>query len=184
MKGPAAGQQDRETEAHRPVRTGGSGGQDRETDNYGPERTGGSAGQDGETDAHGGGEQNHQRPRETRVQIVVTWVSGLLLLAVVGYLVWEGTRPFTPAGFSAVIEEVRELEESYFVRLEVSNEGGQSVQGLAVVLELREGGEVVETAEGILDWLPESSSRELVLIVERDPRLFPPEVTFESYQIP
>ena len=123
-------------------------------------------------------------PRESWLQIAVTWVSGLLLLTVAIYLVWEGTRPFTPASFSADVREVREFEGSHFVRLEVSNVGGQSVQGLGVVLELRRGEEVVERASGVLDWLPEGSSRQLVLIVERDPQQFTPVVTYDAYQVP
>ncbi|HEX7004099.1 MAG TPA: hypothetical protein VF168_07920 [Trueperaceae bacterium] len=128
--------------------------------------------------------RNDERPRETRLQIVVTWISSILLLSIVGYLVWEGTRPFTPAAFTARVAEIRQHADDYFVRLEVSNVGGQSVQGLTVVLELLDGETIVETAEGVLDWLPEDSTRDLVLILQHDPRSLSPDVSYDSYRIP
>lgn len=114
----------------------------------------------------------------------MTWASGLLLLAIVGYLVWEGTRPYTPASFQASVEEVRQLDGHYSVRLKVRNVGGQSVQGLAVVLELIGEGEPVESVSSVFDWLPEGSSRELVLIVENDPARYRTVVRFEGYLVP
>ena len=125
-----------------------------------------------------------EQPKETWLQIVVTGISGLLILSIVGYLVWEGTRPFTPAEFQATVEEARAVGDRYHVRLRVTNTGGQSVASLEVVLELWEGDEVVESAAAVLDWVPERSSRDLVLIVPEDPGDYTPVVRYRGYQIP
>ena len=129
-----------------------------------------------------GGER--EQPKETWLQIVVTWISGLLILSIVGYLVWEGTRPFAPAEFQATVEEARPVGDRYHVRLRVTNTGRQSVASLEVVLELREDDEVVESAAAVLDWLPERSSRDLVLIVPRNPSDYTAVVRYRGYQIP
>jgi uncharacterized protein (TIGR02588 family) len=118
------------------------------------------------------------------MQIVVSWFSGLLLLSVAGYLVWEGTRTQLPAEFSAALGPVRESGERFYLPLRISNYGGESVQGLAVSLELRDGGSIVERVTTTVDWLPEGSSRRVVLILDEDPRRFRPVVGFEGYQLP
>lgn len=143
--------------------------------------------QQGSSNSSGEGAANRPErtsPRESRLQIAVTWASGLLLLAIVGYLVWEGTRPYTPASFRASVEQVRQVDGRYFVRLEVKNVGGQSVQGLGVRLELIGDGQPVEDVSSIVDWLPEGSSRELVLILENDPARYQTVVRFEGYLVP
>jgi uncharacterized protein (TIGR02588 family) len=118
------------------------------------------------------------------MQIVVSWFSGLLLLCVAGYLVWEGTRPHVPPEFSATQGEVWVSGERFYLPVEIRNSGGESVQGLAVSLELLDGATVVERATTTLDWLPEGSSRRVVLILDQDPRRFRPVVGFEGYQLP
>jgi uncharacterized protein (TIGR02588 family) len=118
------------------------------------------------------------------MQIVVSWLSGLLLLGAAGYLVWEGTRPHVPPEFAAKLGEVRESGERFYLPLVIRNTGSESVQGLAVSLELRDAERVVERATTTVDWLPEGSSRRVVLILDEDPRAFRPVVGFEGYQVP
>jgi uncharacterized protein (TIGR02588 family) len=129
-------------------------------------------------------EDRAARPRESTMQIVVSWFSGLLLLCVAGFLVWEGTRPQVPAEFAATLGEVRESGDRFYLPLEIRNMGSESVQGLAVSLELRDGERVVERATATVDWLPEGSSRHVVLILDEDPRSFRRVVGFEGYQLP
>ncbi|MEX2536655.1 MAG: hypothetical protein WD273_13750 [Trueperaceae bacterium] len=124
------------------------------------------------------------RAQESSIQILVTWLSGLLLLTIVVYLVWEGTRPPLPASFTFAIETVHEANDYFHLRLSVANEGGESVQDLGVTLELYDGEELLETVSSVLDWLPERSTRELVLILEQDPSLYRTMVRFGGYQIP
>lgn len=130
------------------------------------------------------GKQRANAPRESTLQIVITWLSGLLLLAACGYLVWEGMQPTEQASFSAEIESVEEAAGHYYLRLAITNEGGESVQGLGVTVGLRRGSEPVERANATVDWLPEGSKRSLVLIFEQDPGSFDVVVGFEGYQIP
>lgn len=145
---------------------------------------------------HPGGDQQHQGgaakggrgqsrgKNESTLQIVVTWLSGLLLLTIVGYLVWEGTRAPSPADFSYQTEAIREATGSFHVPLLVINRGGESVQGLVVSLELVDGESVVERSSVTLDWLPEGSKRRVVLVFEQDPRLHQMKVGFDGYQVP
>jgi uncharacterized protein (TIGR02588 family) len=122
--------------------------------------------------------------QESTLQIVVTWLSALLLLAVVSYLVWEGTRPPEDARFEGGIEAVREVGGRFHAAVSVANDGGRSVQSLGVALELRSGDQVVERAGAVLDWLPEGSTRRLVLILEHDPSVYESELLFEGYLVP
>jgi uncharacterized protein (TIGR02588 family) len=122
--------------------------------------------------------------QESTLQIVVTWLSALLLLAVVGYLTWEGTRPAEDARFEGGIEAVREVGGQFHAAVSVTNDGGRSVQSLGVALELRSADQIVERAGVVLDWLPEGSTRRMVLILEHDPRVYESELLFESYLVP
>lgn len=123
--------------------------------------------------------------RESKVQIAVTWLSGLLLLAAAGYLVWEGMRTPAPAEFRAELGPVREADGRYYLPLLVRNVGDESVQGLGVSIELvDEDQSVVDSSAATVDWLPEGSSRGIVLIFHEDPGRYRSQVRFAGYQVP
>ncbi|MEX2541457.1 MAG: FxLYD domain-containing protein [Trueperaceae bacterium] len=123
--------------------------------------------------------------RESKVQIAVTWLSGLLLLAAAGYLVWEGTRTPAPTEFSGELGAVREAGGRYYLPLLVRNHGDESVQTLGVSVDLLDEDEsLVDTSATTVDWLPEGSSRSVVLILDEDPGRYRPEVRFGGYQVP
>jgi uncharacterized protein (TIGR02588 family) len=140
--------------------------------------------QERQGDAVEGRQDGGSKPAESRLQLLVTWLSGLLLLVAVGYLILEGMREYRPASFSHRFESVREAAGRYYLPLRVTNTGGESVQGLVISIELRSGPEVIETSTANLDWLPEGSTRRVVMVFEEDPAAYRPVVDYEGYQLP
>lgn len=149
------------------------------------ERSQGVSGREEEgRDAKRSGPGADRKKAGRRLEIVVTTLSALLLLAASALLVWEGTRPYRPARFESRVEQVRVVDGRHYLRITVENSGRESVQGLGVRLELKSGDEVVDSASAVLDWLPEGSSRSVVLILEHDPALYEQVFRFEGYQVP
>lgn len=129
-------------------------------------------------------EKGSEEQGQNLLQVVVTWISGILLLAVLGYLVWDGTRASSPAQFSTIIEPARSSGDHFYLPVSVDNIGGESVQGLGLTVELLEGESVLESSSVTLDWLPEGSTRRVVLVFERDPAGLRKRVRFGGYQVP
>lgn len=121
---------------------------------------------------------------QTLLQIVVTWISGLLLLAVLGFLIWDGTRASAPAQFTTIMEPVRASGNRFYLPMKVENSGGESVQSLGLTVELLDGESVLESSSVTLDWLPEESTRSVVFVFEQDPENFRTRIEFEGYQVP
>lgn len=114
----------------------------------------------------------------------VAWISALLLLSAMAYLVAEGLGGTEPARFEARPERIWPSGESYQVLLSVRNTGGTSVQNLRLTVELKEGDTTVAQTKTGLSWLPAGSSREAVAILDEDPNAYELEVSFDGYELP
>lgn len=129
-------------------------------------------------------EQQNQQDQPDVLERVVSWASALLLVAALGYLIWEGLSERRPPTFAAQVDRVWDTEGRYYVELSVVNNGGESVQNLQFALELMRGDSTVVRAPGSLSWVPSHSERRATVILDRDPRAY--EVAFvpQHYEFP
>ena len=126
-----------------------------------------------------------ERSRATNwLERLVTWTSGLLLLAAIVYLLLEGLAGTDPARFEAQPLRSWRGGEGHHVLLEVRNTGGTSVQNLQLTVELRDGERTVDQTRTGLSWLPAGSTREAVAIFGEDPAAYELEVSFDGYELP
>lgn len=119
-----------------------------------------------------------------RLERAVAGISLLLLVAVIGYLVWEGVAQNEPPTFEWRTSDVRAVASDHHVWLEITNVGGSSARNLDLRAEVRGGDTLVAEADASLDWLPTSSSRQAVVILPVDPREHTLEVVFVGYELP
>lgn len=103
------------------------------------------------------------------------WGLGLLGFALsfgsVAFLLYEAAAgDASPPDVSVRVEAVAQNRNGYLVRFRAVNEGGSTAAGLTVEGELVSGGQVAETSDTVVEYLPPHSEREGGLFFTRDPR--------------
>lgn len=112
-------------------------------------------------------------------------LSALLVLAVVGYLLYDAVaRPRTPPAVTVQADTVLKAGGLWLVRFRAENSGHSTAAGVKVEGELREGGQTVETSEAMLDYVPGESVRRGGLFFRADPRAYRLELRALGYQEP
>lgn len=113
--------------------------------------------------------------RQANAATTLEWVSAALgaavTLATLGFLLYEGiTDPGEGMPELVVqVDSVTPARTGWTVTVEARNVGSATAAAVRVVGELREGGQVVESSELTLDYVPERSSRSGALLFARDP---------------
>lgn len=95
-----------------------------------------------------------------------------LLVATVGFLVWDGVaRQRTPHPvLGATVDTVLATAGGHVVRIRVRNDGGVAAANVVVRGSLLGAAGVLEERETSLDYVPPMSVREAGLVFARDPR--------------
>ena len=133
------------------------------------------------------GQEDEQHKTSIWVEKVVSGISLLLLLAAIGYLVWEGVGQTQPPSFDATVKSVRHpLVDGgdYYVLLEVRNKGGLSVQNLGIDAQVKDGQTTLAQTSTSLSWLPAYSKREVTVILGADPGEHTLEISFSGFENP
>ena len=95
-------------------------------------------------------------------------VSGVLVIALLIYLAYQGIRPQEPPSFTLSVHHVERLGDGYHVAIAVRNVGDSTAAEVAVRGALASGGDP-ETSETVLDFIPPRSTRQSVLLFAHDP---------------
>jgi uncharacterized protein (TIGR02588 family) len=105
-------------------------------------------------------------------QWAVAGSGALLLGGTIATLVWAHFEtPAEPAKVTISLLRIDRVAPDRFLALvAAANAGGQTLAGVKIVGDLRRGGEVVESADFTLDYLPAGASREGGLFFAEDPR--------------
>jgi uncharacterized protein (TIGR02588 family) len=135
----------------------------------------------------------HERVRDggagggvrSRWEWVAAAVSTLLVLAVVGYLLYDAVaRPRTPPALTVRADTVLKADGLWLVRFRAENRGHETAAGVKVQGELMEGERMVEASEAVLDYVPGESVRRGGLFFRADPRAYRLELRAHGYQEP
>jgi len=102
---------------------------------------------------------------------VLAGLSGVLLLAVVGYLGYEGlAHPDGPPQVVVRAGEPRPAAGGFLVEFTARNDGRTTAANVQVIGELGTPPDgIVERSEAVLDYVPKGSSRKGWLSFRRDP---------------
>ena len=92
------------------------------------------------------------------LELIVTWISGAMLAAIVGFLIWDASRTSLPPSFETSIEAQERRGVSVYVTVAVRNLGDDAARTVEVRV-VPEAGEAGTEAHFTLDWLPGRSTR-------------------------
>lgn len=100
------------------------------------------------------------------LELIVSWISGVLFVALLAFLVWDARQPLEPPSFQTAIESRSERGGSTYLTVAVRNLGDEAAQAVEVRVAPDAG---VAGAEGhfTLEWLPGNSIRRGVAILPR-----------------
>ncbi len=127
-------------------------------------------------------------PQETPFWENAVGVAGLLIvLAVVGFLVYEALQPQTAADIVAEVKAVTPQAGGYLVDFDASNRGRQTAASVTIegaLYDPAQGDEPVETAEVTFDYLPDQSDRTGSFVFEHDPRKYEVRLQVKGFMDP
>ena len=92
------------------------------------------------------------------LELIVTWISGALLAAVIVFLIWDASRTSLPPSFETSIESQVRRGASVYATVAVRNLGDDAARTVEVRV-VPEAGEAGTEAHLTLDWLPGRSTR-------------------------
>ena len=122
---------------------------------------------------------------KSRWEWVAAAVSTALVLAVVGYLLYDAVaRPRTPPSIRVAADTVLQSEGLWLVEFHATNGGHETAAGVKIEGELMQADSSVESSEAVLDYVPGRSVRRGGLFFRNDPRAYRLELRAHGYQEP
>ncbi len=123
-------------------------------------------------------------PRPTPERVAST-VTGAILLALAGAIVFLWVQPRQPASVNVVmVGDVRLVGSQSYVTCEVRNGGDETAEAVQVVGELTVDGEVVAVGEQFIDFLSGGETEQVVFIFDRAAPDAETTLRVASYKIP
>ena len=108
--------------------------------------------------------KKHDASKPDALELIVTWISGVLFLGLLGFLIWDASQRSDPPSFETVIE-AREQRGMYgYVTVAVRNVGDEAARSVEVRV-MPESGEAAAEAHFTIDWLPGRSTRRGVAVL-------------------
>lgn len=101
------------------------------------------------------------------LETLVSWTSGLVVLALLGYLVRDAVSERQPATFTVSAGSPLAAGDAMHVPVSVRNTGDRAVQELVVTVTLERSGAEPREATFTLDWLAGRSLRRGVAVFPR-----------------
>jgi uncharacterized protein (TIGR02588 family) len=128
----------------------------------------------------------HKRPPRTIAEWVTFSIASLILAAIAGLVIysWATKRQSPPVLQIDRSNEIRETNGQFYVPFEISNTGGETVESVQVVAELKINGQVAESGDQQFDFLSEDEKEEGAFVFRQDPRKGELTVQVASYKLP
>ena len=96
--------------------------------------------------------------------------SAALVLAVLGFLIYDGVRPTTPPDITLEVDSIATAGPGYLALIRVHNRGRSTAADVLVEGELQADTGRVETSETIIDYVPGGGAQQAGLYFAYDPR--------------
>ena len=120
-------------------------------------------------------------PRAERLEWILGYVSGAAVLAVAGYLLWQGLADPPVADLRI---EAGPLDPDGRLRFAVRNDGGRTATDVAVSLTLRTGEAVFAERRLVIDYVPGHSEVEGTFLLPATDVPLSPDLEIEGYLDP
>jgi uncharacterized protein (TIGR02588 family) len=136
------------------------------------------------------GRDNQGKDEDGRQRMPVTeWIAALLggtiALGFIGFIAYHGlTDAGTPPQIEVEARDTLDVAGGFLVRFRALNRGGETGAQVIIDGRLSRGGEEVETAETVLDYVPAHSAREGGLFFRNDPRRHALDLGAGGYAVP
>lgn len=101
------------------------------------------------------------------LETAFSWASGLIVVALLAYLLWDAMQEDRPAAFQVSTGVPTAVGSAVQVPVTVHNTGDRAVQGLEVTVTLERAGGERSEASFTLDWLAGRSRRHGVAVFPR-----------------
>ena len=98
------------------------------------------------------------------LELIVTWISGVLFLGLLVFLLWDARQPSEPPSFETSIESSAQRGSHTYVTVAVRNLGDEAARSVEVRV-VPESGAAGGEAHFTLDWLPGRSTRRGVAVL-------------------
>ena len=119
------------------------------------------------------------------------WMWGIALLGLamvagsIAFMIYEAAAgDASSADITVHVDATLQIRNGYLVKFRVVNEGGTTVEGLTVEGVLRNGTNIQETSDTVIEWVPAHSEREGGLFFSSDPRQFQMQIRAKGYENP
>lgn len=118
------------------------------------------------------------------------WVSFSIALCIVSVIaalvvyVWTSDRDRPAALVVQKTEPIREVNGQFYIPFEIANSGGETVESVQVIAELKMGEEVLESGDLQFDFLSQGEKESGVFIFKRNPNAGQLVLRVSSYKIP
>jgi uncharacterized protein (TIGR02588 family) len=112
-------------------------------------------------------------------------IANVILGTVIGLVIyaWVTERDEPPA-IAVEQKAIRQTNGKFYVPFEVTNTGGETVESVQVMAELKMGDRVLESGDQQIDFLSKGEKEEGAFVFQRDPRQGELSVRVSSYKIP
>ena len=129
--------------------------------------------------------------RQSKISDAPLWMWGIavfglvLVAASIAFMLYEAAAgDSSPADITVHVDTTLPTRNGYLVKFRAVNQGGSTVEGLTIEGVLRNGSDVIETSDTVLEWVPAHSEREGGLFFSSDPRLFQLQLRAKGYENP
>ena len=110
-------------------------------------------------------------PNTSRAEWIVAAASAALVLAVLGFLIYDGVRhPVTPPDITLEVDSIATAGPGYLVLFRARNRGRSTAADVLVEGELQVDTGTVETSETTIDYVPGGGEQQAGLYFAHDPR--------------
>lgn len=142
-----------------------------------------------ENPAPGNSRSAPTKAQEIQAIPALEWIIGgigfVLVAGVLGFLLYAGiSENQRLPDIKLSVDAVVELRNGYLVRITATNDGGLTAGGLTVEGELRNGADVVERSETVIEFLPAHSKKRAGLFFSKDPKQFELKLRPHGYEEP
>lgn len=130
-------------------------------------------------------EGSEESPPPTKLEIVATIVSALVVLGILIVLVWDAAHPNRPATFVVSVDSTRVDGHALRAHLTVRNIGDDAAKAVDVHVALASHDSTLAESDLTVDWIP-GSSRKQVVAYFPSPNIRDAKVTAEvhGYDVP